>query len=75
MELDALTSRHKVTWHWLKGHAGHSQNERCDELARDAISALRKKHSPAELKRLLAIFNAGTATSHACGPAQPAMPL
>ena len=30
---DALT-HHTVTWHWVKGHAGHSENERADELAR-----------------------------------------
>lgn len=28
-----LYRRHKVTFHWLKGHAGHPQNERCDRLA------------------------------------------
>ncbi len=28
---------HKVTWQWVKGHAGHPENERCDELARAAI--------------------------------------
>ena len=32
--LDAAAARHDVTWEWVKGHAGHSENERADELAR-----------------------------------------
>jgi ribonuclease HI len=32
--LDEATRRHKVTWHWVRGHAGHPENERADELAR-----------------------------------------
>lgn len=32
--LPALLQRHDVTFHWLRGHAGHAENERCDELAR-----------------------------------------
>ena len=32
--LDAATQRHTVTWEWVKGHAGHPENERADELAR-----------------------------------------
>ncbi|WP_417828471.1 ribonuclease HI [Thalassospira sp.] len=28
---------HQVEWHWVKGHAGHPENERCDELARLAV--------------------------------------
>ncbi|MEQ5776437.1 MULTISPECIES: ribonuclease HI [unclassified Thalassospira] len=28
---------HTVEWHWVKGHAGHPENERCDELARMAV--------------------------------------
>lgn len=31
--LDALVQQHEVTFHWVKGHAGHPENERCDELA------------------------------------------
>ncbi|MFQ5654598.1 MAG: ribonuclease HI [Planctomycetota bacterium] len=31
--LDALTGRHEVRWHWVRGHAGHPGNERADELA------------------------------------------
>ena len=40
-ELDALAQTHTVKWHWLKGHAGHPENERCDELARNEIDRLR----------------------------------
>jgi len=35
--LQAALSRHDVTWHWVKGHAGHPENERADELARMGI--------------------------------------
>ncbi|MCH8500568.1 MAG: ribonuclease HI [Aliidiomarina sp.] len=37
--LDAAQARHEVRWHWVKGHAGHPENERCDELAREAANA------------------------------------
>ena len=39
--LDEAMKRHKVEWHWVKGHAGHPENERADQLARDAIVAIR----------------------------------
>jgi len=39
--LDQLLGQHRVRWHWLRGHAGHALNERADELAREAIAALR----------------------------------
>ncbi len=35
--LDLELSRHKVSWQWVKGHAGHPENERADELARNGI--------------------------------------
>jgi len=35
--LDALRQRHEVDWHWVKGHAGHPENERADELAREGM--------------------------------------
>src|SRR5262245_7066493 len=31
--LDELIAKHSVTWEWTRGHAGHPENERCDELA------------------------------------------
>ena len=40
-QLDAALKRHDVRWHWVKGHAGHAQNERADALAREAIVAVR----------------------------------
>jgi len=33
---------HQIEWCWVKGHAGHAENERCDELARLAISNARR---------------------------------
>lgn len=36
--LDAASSRHHIDWQWVKGHAGHPENERCDELARIAAT-------------------------------------
>ena len=35
--LDAAAARHDVTWKWVKGHAGHPENERADQLARDGM--------------------------------------
>lgn len=36
--LDAANARHNVTWEWVKGHAGHPENERADELARAGMA-------------------------------------
>lgn len=38
--LDALVADHQVDWHWVKGHSGHPENERADELANLAIDAM-----------------------------------
>jgi ribonuclease HI len=54
--LDSSISRHKVEWHWVKGHAGHVGNERCDELANGEIARIKKAYGPAQLKALLAEF-------------------
>lgn len=35
--LDAAVSSHNITWHWIRGHTGHVENERADSLAVDAI--------------------------------------
>lgn len=41
LRLDEALARHTITWHWVKGHAGHAENERADQLARDGIAAIR----------------------------------
>ena len=35
--LEAAAERHQVTWHWVRGHVGHDENERADELAREGM--------------------------------------
>jgi ribonuclease HI len=40
--LHRLTQAHDVTWHWLKGHAGHPLNERADRLATEALRSLQR---------------------------------
>jgi ribonuclease HI len=40
--LDTETGRHQVRWHWVKGHSGHPENERADELANRGIDELRE---------------------------------
>ena len=40
MLLDEQVQRHHIKWEWVKGHAGHIENERVDELARMAIKTL-----------------------------------
>jgi ribonuclease HI len=37
LRLDAARSQHTVVWHWVRGHSGHPENERVDQLAREAI--------------------------------------
>ena len=37
-ELEAVQARHSVEWIWVKGHAGHVENERADELARQGMA-------------------------------------
>ncbi|MBT2131408.1 ribonuclease HI [Aliiroseovarius lamellibrachiae] len=40
--LDAAQARHQVTWEWVKGHAGHPENERADELARAGMAPFKE---------------------------------
>ncbi len=39
--LDEAAARHQVTWTWVKGHAGHPENERADALARAGMAAFK----------------------------------
>ena len=40
-ELDRLAAQHKIEWIWVKGHAGHPENERADVLARRGVELAR----------------------------------
>ncbi len=40
--LEAATQIHKIDWLWVKGHSGHPENDRVDQLARDAIRTMRE---------------------------------
>jgi len=40
--LEAAQARHRVTWEWVKGHAGHPENERADALAREGMKPFKK---------------------------------
>ena len=41
--LDEARQRHKISWHWVKGHAGEAENERADELARTGMAPFKKQ--------------------------------
>jgi ribonuclease HI len=41
--LDAALQNHRISWHWVRGHAGHDLNERADELARQAMAPFKQK--------------------------------
>lgn len=51
--LDTAQARHKMRWHWVKGHSGHPENERVDALARQGV------REAVELRRKKAADNAG----------------
>src|SRR5262249_1066640 len=40
--VDGGEERHEVKWHWVRGHAGHDENERADELAREGMGPFLK---------------------------------
>ena len=54
--LDSQASKHQVKWYWLKGHAGHAGNERCDQLATAEIEKIKKAFSLEQLKGMLLEF-------------------
>ena len=39
-ELERLTAEHRISWHWVRGHAGHPENERADALANRGVESL-----------------------------------
>ncbi len=41
--LDAAVARHKINWHWVKGHAGDEMNERADQLANEGMEPFKRK--------------------------------
>jgi len=43
-ELEMLNAQHRVEWHWVKGHAGHPENERADTLASEAAERIASKN-------------------------------
>jgi ribonuclease HI len=46
--LDQAQARHRVTWTWIKGHAGHPENERADALARAGMAPFKPRKVPAD---------------------------
>jgi ribonuclease HI len=56
--LDAAVARHRIRWHWLKGHAGHAVNERCDQLAAAEIARINREHTPAQLREAVEALQA-----------------
>jgi ribonuclease HI len=45
LELAALTEKHDVSWHWVRGHAGHPENERADRLANEGLERAQREQS------------------------------
>ncbi|MBK8092415.1 MAG: ribonuclease HI [Verrucomicrobiaceae bacterium] len=56
--LDEAAARHTIRWHWVKGHSGHSENERCDTLVQEVIAKVKESHSSAQLAAALKEFQA-----------------
>ncbi|MCF6288871.1 MAG: ribonuclease HI [Proteobacteria bacterium] len=43
-KLDKIGHKHSIQWHWIKGHSGHPENERVDQLARSKAEEIRDIH-------------------------------
>lgn len=74
--LDTAAAHHKVAWHWVRGHAGHPLNERCDALAVEETKKLRQTYTAAQLKAARAAFVAERAPAGEPEllPGEPATP-
>jgi ribonuclease HI len=68
--LDAATAIHSIQWRWLKGHAGHSGNERCDTLAGQEIGRIKKQFTREQLREKLALFKNA---AHPAAAPQPSL--
>jgi ribonuclease HI len=47
-KLDELAAKHRIVWHWVRGHAGTEENERADELAREGMKPFKPKRASSE---------------------------
>jgi ribonuclease HI len=56
--LDVAVARHRIRWHWLKGHAGHAVNERCDQLAGTEIARIKREYTPTQLREAVEALQA-----------------
>ena len=74
-QLDAVVSRHQVAWRWVKGHAGDPGNERCDQLAQQAIAEVKSKYTKSDLQAHLVQFNRPDPEALAAGLRHLAPPL
>jgi ribonuclease HI len=52
-KLDAALAGHELEWHWVKGHADHDDNNRCDELAREAALTQSRSAKATREERLI----------------------
>lgn len=67
--LEAATLPHKITWSWVKGHAGNAGNERCDELAAAEIEKIKRDYTPQQLTRLVEELKKEEAPTESAGDA------
>ncbi len=65
--LDAVAAQHRVHWHWVKAHAGHARNERCDQLATTEVARIRQRFTAARLKSMALVFRAKNRTPPVTG--------
>lgn len=56
LRLDEVSSRHTVTWRWVRGHSGEPKNERCDLFATAEADRQKNSHTPEQLAAALTLF-------------------